>query len=149
MLKLCNKEVYKKMIKETQHTLREKIIFFIYEKQLMNYELGTIFDKIQENSDDFNLEVQKQLQSFFEKRAALITLINNYLKPGWHFLKLAALEQAILLWSTCEILVFKKSRAIIIDEAVIIAKKYLFEDTYKYINATLDNIANSNTTEGW
>lgn len=137
------------MEKETQHNIRERIIFFIYEKQLMNYELATIIEKIKENHDDFSILIQEQLQNLFEKRNQLILLINEHLKSGWHFLKLAALEQAILLWSTCEILILQKNRAIIIDEAVIIAKKYLVADTYKYINATLDNIANKKITEGW
>ena len=49
-------------------------------------------------------------------------------------------EQALLLAAVSELKLQKTDRAIVLDEAVQIAKKYCDEDSYRYINGVLDKI---------
>ena len=50
------------------------------------------------------------------------------------------MEQAILLIATCEVLESELDEKIIINEAVINAKEFCDEDSYKFINGVLHKI---------
>jgi N utilization substance protein B len=67
-------------------------------------------------------------------------LIEKYLKQGWNFERLSAMERAILLIATCEILDSKLDERIIINEAIINAKEFCDEDSYKFINGVLHKV---------
>ena len=72
-----------------------------------------------------------------EKR--FIDLINKQLQ-NWTFDRLGKVEQAILLLGCAEIHADINEKAVVIDEAVNLTKKYCEADSYKLINATLDKI---------
>jgi N utilization substance protein B len=50
------------------------------------------------------------------------------------------LEQTILLIAFQEILVNETPKAIVINEAVTLAKKYCDEDAYKLLNGVIDQL---------
>lgn len=135
------------MKRKSQHSIRENIIFFIYRQQLLKNNNKIISEELEENEYNISKETLKYIHNLFLKQEEFINLINKYLKIGWHFNKLSNLEQAILLWSTYEILILKKKPAIIINEAVIITKKYFINSEYKHINAILQNISNNEFKE--
>lgn len=60
--------------------------------------------------------------------------------PKWKFDRLNALERAILLMSYTHAKVDETAdKRVIIDVAIRLAKKYLDEKDYKFVNAILDN----------
>lgn len=70
----------------------------------------------------------------------LVAEIQKHLKTNWNFNNLKPTERAILILATYEILHTKTDKAIIINEAIILAKQYCNENAYKYINGVLDKI---------
>ena len=60
----------------------------------------------------------------------------------WTFDRLNLLEQALLLLAYCQSYysVEKTDKAIIINVSVELAKKYLSENDYKFVNAILDKV---------
>lgn len=61
--------------------------------------------------------------------------------PKWKFSRLNTLEQSILLMSyTHYKIIGNVDRKVVIDTAVRLAKKYLDQDDYKFVNAILDNV---------
>ncbi len=70
----------------------------------------------------------------------LIKEIEKHLKTNWTFNSLKATERAILILASYEIIYTKTDKAIIINEAVILAKQYCDKNVYKYINGVLDKI---------
>ena len=84
---------------------------------------------------------------YFSKEIIIKSLSNvNEIKsvfqvnmPKWNFDRLNALERAILLMSYTH---YKSTegaqKAVVIDRAVRLAKKYLDKDDYKFVNAILD-----------
>lgn len=61
--------------------------------------------------------------------------------PKWKFSRLNNLEKAILLMSYTHFKVIGNvDRGVVIDLAVRLAKKYLDQADYKFINAILDNV---------
>ena len=66
--------------------------------------------------------------------------IEKYLKKEWSFDRLSVMERAILLIATCELLESDVPKNIIINEAVINAKEFCDEDSYKFINGVLSKV---------
>lgn len=84
----------------------------------------------------------------FSKEVVIKSLTNvNEIKeiyqknmPKWKFDRLNALERAILLMSYTHAKVDETAdKRVIIDVAIRLAKKYLDEKDYKFVNAILDN----------
>ena len=58
----------------------------------------------------------------------------------WDFDRLSMLEQAILLISFQEILANDTPKAVVINEAITLAKKYCDDNSYKLLNGVLDQL---------
>ena len=58
----------------------------------------------------------------------------------WEFERLGCVEKAILLMAAAELDFETASKAVVIDEAVTLSKKYCDEETYKLINGVLDRL---------
>ena len=66
--------------------------------------------------------------------------IKKHLTATWEFERLGFVEQAILLMSAEELLHQDTDRAVVINEAVEIAKIYCDDDAPKLINGVLDQL---------
>lgn len=70
-----------------------------------------------------------------------IEMLNNKLvNSDWTFDRLGYVERSILLMAACELDLQTAQKPIVIDEAVMLAKKYCDDDTYKLINGVLDQL---------
>lgn len=134
------------MEKSYRKIAREKATIGIYQNILVNSNLEDIKvflssdEKLQENqkSMDFALWLVETTLNNFENFSILLA---KYLKKGWTFERLSPMERAILLIATCEILESDLPNTIVINEAVVNAKKFCDDDTYKFINGVLSNLA--------
>ena len=66
--------------------------------------------------------------------------INQSLREDWTFDRLSLLEQSILLISYQELKQVKTARAVVINEAITLAKEYCDDSSYKLINGVLDRL---------
>lgn len=121
-----------------RHDSREKIVFALYQHLLLKKDINECFcdNFFEEDVDEFIENIQKDL---IENKNNYIYEIGQYLVK-WTFDRLNLVEQAILLEATSEIKLNINEKAVIIDEAIILTKKYCDEESYKYINGVLDNI---------
>ncbi|MCR5289455.1 MAG: transcription antitermination factor NusB [Treponema sp.] len=75
--------------------------------------------------------------------------IKKHLSEKWDFGRLNKVTLAILRMSVYSLLFQKDLPAtIVIDEAIDIAKEYGPDDSFKFINALLDTIKKTSSTEG-
>ena len=86
--------------------------------------------------DEYVLNVAKTVE---DNEQTFIEQIGTHLKR-WNFNRLNYIDQAILLVSAAELKLAVNDKAIIIDEAINLAKKYSDDDAYKYINGVLDQL---------
>ncbi|NLC42274.1 MAG: transcription antitermination factor NusB [Erysipelothrix sp.] len=86
-------------------------------------------------SDDFSGVIDNVLENIRNYR----TLLDQQL-IDWTFERLGFIEQAILLLALAEQKVLDTPKSVIIDEAIILSKKFSDEDSYKLVNATLDKV---------
>ncbi len=66
--------------------------------------------------------------------------IQPYIKQGWTWNRLLNVDKAILVEAVAEKATFDTDKNIIIDQAVVTAKNYSDESSYKFINYILDKI---------
>lgn len=76
--------------------------------------------------------------------------IKSHLSPKWDFSRINKVSLAILRISVYSLLfqIDSTSRAIVIDEAVSIAKEFGPDDSYKFVNGLLDKIAKETENKG-
>ncbi|MBR5755817.1 MAG: transcription antitermination factor NusB [Erysipelotrichaceae bacterium] len=123
-----------------RHEYRERLVFVLYQHLLLDKDLYECFRDTFEDDDD--LFINTVVQDLHENEEKYIEEIGQYLK-SWTFDRLNYIEQAILLVAVSEMKLGINDRSVIIDEAVILAKEYCDEESYKYINGVLDNICSS------
>ena len=130
----------------------EKIMFSIYDA-LMSAKNKDAFDVEQTMTSLFDVASFDDVP-YFSKLVVIKALknITDIIKefqahmPKWDFDRLNLVEQAILIMSyssnkyTGEI-----EKPIAISNAILLAKKYLDKDDYKFVNAILDNVLWSKT----
>ena len=123
----------------TRHEMREKIVFALYRHLLLRKDLFAEieeFDETECEEKEYAAEILKDVE---ENEAAYIEEISKYL-PNWSFERENYVEQALLLAAVSELKLQKTDKAVVLNEAVEIAKKFCDEDSYRYINGVLDNI---------
>ena len=121
-----------------RHDIREKIVFALYQHLLLHKDIYECFDDnfVDIEIDDFIRQIR---QDIIDNKNNYIDEISKFLVK-WSFDRLNLVEQAILLEAVCEIKLDLNEKAVIIDEAIIMAKTYCDEESFKYINGVLDNI---------
>lgn len=75
-----------------------------------------------------------------ERHPIYIKVVDSKIKSGWRFDRLGRLEQSILLLALAEFEQGFQEKAVIVNEAVNLAKMYADENSYKLINGVLDSL---------
>jgi transcription antitermination protein NusB len=83
--------------------------------------------------------VVQLLQTIYTERAPIDALISKSL-IGWQLERLSQVDQHILRIATAEIAFLNIPKAIAINEAVELAKRYSAQDGHRFINGVLRNI---------
>lgn len=94
--------------------------------------------------DDLNKIVSLRIRGILDNYQDLEDLIEKNLK-NWKLSRISKTDHTTLLLATYELIHETKTpKKVIINEAVEIAKKFGAENSAKFINGVLDNIAKSN-----
>ncbi len=127
---------------------RENAIRVVYTHLITSKDMDEIMDDyhVASSSSDFihysiiDPELVDALYRVEERSNIYITVINTKLKSGWEFYRLGKMEQSILLLALAELEQSIQEKAIIVNEAVELAKLYADEDSFKLINGVLDSL---------
>lgn len=133
------------MKKSRRQIAREQAIIGIYQHLLVDNTIEDIYGFLSENdvlsNDEDLMRFSKWLvKTTIDNYQSYRMLIEKYLKKGWTIDRISKMEQAILLIAVCEILESDLDEKIVINEAVINAKEFCDEDSYKFINGVLHKI---------
>lgn len=117
--------------------------FLMLEKcnQLISFEsiIELVFEQ---NYKDVDIYIRELLLSALKHQSEAIENIEKHLDK-WSFSRLNYCMQAILIIAYCEYFYVENSdKAVIINIAVKLAKKYGDSKDYRFINAVLDKVLN-------
>ena len=120
----------------SRHKLRELAMTSLYQHFLLQKDIKQcVYDNCETNEiDPFLYTVTIDAVAY---RDVYIDKINEALRQDWTFDRLGFVEQAILLMAACELDLETAPKAIVIDEAVTLAKKYCDDETSRLINGVL------------
>lgn len=123
----------------SRHKLRETAMTCLYQSFLLNKDIKqVVYDNTEGNEiDPFLYTVTIDAMTY---KQVYIDQINATLRDDWEFTRLGYIEQAILLMACCELDLETAPKAIVIDEAVTLSKKYCDEEAYKLVNGVLDKL---------
>ena len=123
----------------SRHALREIAMRCLYQHFLLKKDIKeAVYDNINGNEvDPFLYTVTIDAIKYEDD---YIEMINNALRDDWTFERLGYVEQAILIMAACELDMDIAPKAIVINEAVTLAKKFCDDETYRLVNGVLDRL---------
>ena len=133
------------MEKTRRQIAREKATIGVYQNLLVDSSLEDILTFLSEEktltkSEETMAFSRWLVETTLQNKESYQTLIGKHLKKGWKFERLSMMEKAILMIAACELLESDLPKTIVINEAVLNAKKFCDDDSYKFINGVLGQI---------
>jgi len=124
----------------TRHQARTAVVGLLYAYDLGNHNIADFADEILEE-DKIRNKQREFSHSLFKGTIDNLELVDAEIQKhltDWDYDGIGKVEKAIMRLSAYEILVAKTDKAIIINEAVELAKKLADEKSPKFINGVLD-----------
>jgi len=126
----------------TRHQVRTAVVGLLYAYDLGNEEIAKFSDEILEEDKIRNKQREFSHRLFDGTIANLSSIdaeVKKHLKE-WDYDGIGKVEKAIMRLGAYEILIEKTDRAIIINEAVELAKELADDKAPQFINGVLDAI---------
>ena len=129
----------------TRHQVRESIVGLLYAMDIGNSEIQSFLDDILEEKKIRNRQKKFALALFEgvrENSDKIDEALNEHLKE-WDLKSLGNIERSILRLGAYEMLFSKTDNAVVINEAIELAKTLCSETSPKFINGVLDALRKS------
>ena len=120
-----------------QFIARESAIKILYQMKIQDETLKTIMNGFVEKREYDESLLEKILSKYVENKNSIISLLDKKAEVSLENLPL--LDECIIHLSVCEFLFINKSKNIVINEYINIAKKYSSPKMYTFLNKVLDN----------
>jgi len=133
----------------TRHQARTAVVGLLYAFDLGNKDIAKFSDEILEE-DKIRNKQREFSHSLFSGTVENLEMLDKEIKAhltDWDYDGIGKVEKAILRLGAYEILVAKTDKAIIINEAVELAKKLADDKAPKFINAVLDALGEKRAVE--
>jgi len=127
----------------TRHQARMAVVSLLYAYDLGNQTIADFSDEIMEEKKIRNKQRDFAMDLFrgvVEHLAVIDEAVEKHLKD-WDFDRLGSIERATLRLGAYEIMFGELDTAVIINEAIEVAKAFGSEQSPKFINGVLDAIS--------
>ena len=116
---------------------RESAIKILYQMKMQDETLETIMNSFVEKREYDQCLLERILSEYVENKNSIISILDKKAEVSLENLPL--LDECIIHLSVCEFLFINKSKNIVINEYINIAKKYSSPKMYTFLNKVLDN----------
>ena len=126
----------------TRHQVRESIISLLYAYEVGNKEINTFLEEILEDKKIRNKQKEFAIE-LFNGIIKNLENIDNTIKKNidkWDFDRIGIIEESILRLGSYEILYSDLDKAVVINEAIEITKKFGGDNSPRFINGVLDKL---------
>jgi N utilization substance protein B len=135
----------------TRHQARRAVVGLLYAYDLGNDGIVKFRDEILED-DKIRNRQREFSHRLFDGTIANLSMIDEEVEKhleSWDYSKVGKVEKAILRLGTYEIMIEKTDRAVVINEAVELAKELADDNSPGFINGVLDAVGKEpRTTDG-
>ena len=121
-----------------RHEERIFLMEKVYRHLLLHDDLLTSLNA-EENEEEYSDFISSILVDIFNNEDVYKEKIEQYLNK-WSFDRLNLVDQAIMLVALSELQLNLNDKAVVINEALQLSKKYSDPDNYRYINGVLDRL---------
>jgi N utilization substance protein B len=122
---------------------RELVLQMLFQADMgqQNYDqVRKIFWAERSDVDDETRGFADDLFRVAENEAERIKELIEKHAPHWSMERMAAVDRNVIRTGVAEFLGFRTPRAIVVNEALEIARKYSSEDSIQFINGVLDSV---------
>jgi len=126
----------------TRHQARKAVVGLLYAYDLGNIGIDKFVDEILEDDKIRNRQKEFSLKLFkgtIEHLEEIDEEIKKHLQ-SWDYDRIGKVEKAILRLGTFEIMIDNNDRAIVINEAIELAKELADEKSPQFVNGVLDAV---------
>ncbi len=116
---------------------RESAIKILYQMKMQDETLETIMNSFVEKREYDQCLLERILSEYVENKNSIVSILDEKAEVSLENLPL--LDECIIHLSVCEFLFINKSKNIVINEYINIAKKYSSPKMYTFLNKVLDN----------
>jgi len=127
----------------TRHHARMAVVSLLYAHDLGNQSIADFSDEILEEKKIRNKQREFALGLFQGTMSDLENIDKQIVAnlTDWDFENLGSIERAILRLGTYEVLTSELDSAVIINEAIELAKRLCSDQSPKFINGVLDGVS--------
>ena len=116
---------------------RESAIKILYQMKMQGETFEKIMNGFIEKREYDAILLERILSEYVENKDRIVSLLDKKAEVSLENLPL--LDECIIHLSVCEFLFINKSKNIVINEYINIAKKYSSPKMYTFLNKVLDN----------
>jgi transcription antitermination protein NusB len=124
---------------ESRRAARERALELLYEAEAKGITIGELLDQQPIVQAELVVELVCGVD---EHRARIDELLGRLVAPKWSLDRLAAVDRSILRLGSFELLaVPERSAALVINEAVVLARRFGTDDSPRFVNGVLSSVA--------
>lgn len=124
---------------ELRRAARERALELLYEAEIKGVDVKELVSALPVQPDDLALELVGGVDV---ERPRIDELLEVRVAPKWSLARLAAVDRAVLRLGTYELLEARqRSEAIVINEAVVLARRFGTDDSGRFVNGVLSAVA--------
>lgn len=124
---------------ELRRAARERALELLYEAEAKGVDLDTLLASLPLGPAPLAVELVRGVQA---NRDRIDDLLARRVAPRWSMNRLAAVDRAILRLAAFELLgAPDRSQAVILNEAVVLARRFGTEDSPRFVNGVLSAVA--------
>ena len=124
---------------ELRRAARERAMELLYESEAKGTDVDAVIDALPLPPDPLALEL---VRGVARHRGEIDELLAARVAPRWSLTRLSAVDRAILRLATYELIgAHDRSQALIINEALVLARRFGTDDSPRFVNGVLSAVA--------
>jgi len=124
---------------ESRRAARERALELLYEAEAKDISAGELLDQQPIVPAELAVELVRGVDTH---RDRIDELLSRLVAPNWSLGRLAAVDRSILRLASYELLrVPERSMALVINEAVVLARRFGTDDSPRFVNGVLSAVA--------
>jgi N utilization substance protein B len=124
---------------ESRRSARERALELLYEAESKGVPVADVLAGLPIAPDALAVELATGVDEHAERIDAVLARL---VAPRWSLARLAAVDRAVLRMATYELYeVPERSQALVINEAVVLARRFGTDDSPRFVNGVLSAVA--------